>query len=124
MENTEYQEYLGIDFFNDYITIPQKFACDNILETEKIVADQLEKSKSDIFLMGIGHVKSALTHRLKKYKSSVFLDVGSGIDAIAGIIDTDRPFFGDWVNYQMKDREIYENIDYLAYMGKGKHIYL
>jgi hypothetical protein len=124
MENKEYQEYLGLDYFNDYIAIPQKFACDDIEKTEMIVGEQLMKSSSDIFLMGIGHVKSALTHRLKKYKNAVFLDVGSGIDAIAGVIDTDRPFFGDWTNYQMKNSEIYKNIDYLAYQGKGNHIYL
>jgi hypothetical protein len=124
MNYQEYNEYLGLDSFNDYIKIPQKFACDDIDLTEKIIGDQLKKSSSSIFLLGIGHVKSALTHRLKKYKNAVFFDVGSGIDAIAGIIDTDRPFFGDWTNYQMKNSEIYENIDYLAYQGKGKHIYL
>jgi hypothetical protein len=124
MNYQEYNEYLGLDSFNDYIKIPQKFACDDIDFTEKIIGDQLKKSSSSIFLLGIGHVKSALTHRLKKYKNAVFFDVGSGIDAIAGIIDTDRPFFGDWTNYQMKNSEIYENIDYLAYQGKGKHIYL
>lgn len=124
MRYPEYQEYLGLEYFNDYIKIPQKFACDNIDFTEKIVSDQLKNSTSDIFLMGIGHVKSALTHRLKKYKNAVFLDVGSGIDAIAGIIDTDRPFFGDWTNYQIQDSGLYNNIDYLAYQGKGKHIYL
>jgi hypothetical protein len=124
MKYPEYQEYLGLESFNDYIKIPQKFACDNIDFTEKMVADQLVSSKSDIFLVGIGHVKSALTHRLKKYKNAVFYDVGSGIDAIAGIIDTDRPFFGDWTNYQIENSQLYNNIDYLAYQGKGKHIYL
>jgi hypothetical protein len=124
MQYKEYQDYLGLDSFSDYIKIPQKFACDRIDFTEKMVADQLVNSKSDIFLVGIGHVKSALTHRLKKYKNGVFYDVGSGIDAIAGIIDTDRPFFGDWTNYQIKETHLYNDIDYLAYQGKGKHIYL
>lgn len=121
MEYPEYQEYLGIDQFNDYIKIPQKFACDDINSTEKIVGDQLRKSTSDIVLFGIGHVKSALSHRLKKYKDAVFYDVGSGIDAIAGVIDVDRPYFGDWTNYQIKDCPLYNEIDYLAYQGKGKH---
>lgn len=124
MEYPEYQEYLGIDQFNDYIKIPQKFACDDINSTEKIVGDQLRKSTSDIFLFGIGHVKSALSHRLKKYKDAVFYDVGSGIDAIAGVIDVDRPYFGNWTNYQIKDCTLYNEIDYLAYQGKGKHILL
>jgi hypothetical protein len=124
MKYKEYREYLGLDGFNDYIKIPQKFACDNIEITEKIVGDQLEGSSSTIFLMGIGHVKSALTHRLKKYRNAVFFDVGSGIDAIAGIIDVDRPYFGDWTNYQIEGLPSYDEIDYLAYQGKGKHVYL
>jgi len=124
MNHKEYQDYIGLDSFNDYIKIPQKFACDNIDFTEKMVADQLINSTSDIFLVGIGHVKSALAHRLKKHKNAIYFDVGSGIDAIAGIIDTDRPYFGDWTNYQIKNSEIYNGIDYLAYHGKGKHVYL
>ena len=124
MKHSEYQEYLGLESFNDYIKIPQKFACDNIDFTEKMISEQLVNTTSDIFLVGIGHVKSALTHRLKKYKNAVFFDVGSGIDAIAGIIDVDRPFFGDWTNYQIENSTLYSNIDYLAYQGKGKHIKL
>jgi len=124
MEHKEYQEYLGIESFNDYIKIPQKFACDDIESTEKMVATQLENSTSDIFLFGIGHVKSALSHRFKKYKKSIFYDIGSGIDAIAGVIDTDRPYFGEWTNYQIKNSPLYNEIDYLAYQGKGNHIIL
>ena len=63
-------------------------------------------------------------HRLKKYTDAVFLDVGASIDAIAGIIDVDRPFVADWVNYQIDEREMYEDVDLLAYQGKGKHITL
>ena len=124
MRYPTYREYLGLDSFNDYIKIPQKFACDNIDYTEKMIADQLKMSSSDIFLVGVGHVKSALMHRLKKYKNSIFFDVGSGIDAIAGVIDTDRPYFGDWTNYQIRDSHLYDNIDYLAYNGKGRHVLL
>ena len=123
MEFDEYRKYLGIDSFNDYIKIPQKFACDDIDATERVVAEQLKASSSDIFLLGVGHTKSALTHRLKKHKSAVYLDVGSGIDAIAGIIDIERPFFGDWTNYQSASLD-YNEIDYLQYKGKGKHILL
>ena len=79
--------YLGIDEFQDYISLPQRFSCDDLEATEKMVGEQLEKSTSKIFLMGMGHVKSGLIHRLKKYTDAVFLDVGAGIDAIAGLID-------------------------------------
>ena len=101
MEAPQYQEYLGLEKFEDYISLPQKFACDDIDATEKMVGEQLEKSTSKIFLMGMGHVKSGLIHRLKKYTDAVFFDVGASIDAIAGVIDTDRPYAGDWTNYQI-----------------------
>ena len=124
IEAPQYQEYLGLEKFEDYISIPQLFACDDIDATEKMVGEQLEKSTSKIFLMGIGHVKSGLIHRLKKYTDAVFLDVGASIDALAGIIDIDRPYVGDWTNYQIDEPELYEGVDGLAYQGKGKHILL
>ena len=124
MEAPQYQEYLGLEKFEDYISLPQKFACDDLEATEEMVASQLIKSTSKIFLMGMGHVKSGLIHRLSKYRNAVFLDVGASIDALAGIIDVDRPFAGDWTNYQIDDVQLYIGIDFLAYEGKGKHIVL
>lgn len=124
MEAPQYQEYLGLERFEDYISLPQKFACDDIDATEKIVGEQLINSSSKIFLMGMGHVKSGLIHRLKNYTDAVFLDVGSCIDAISGIIDINRPYFGDWINYQIDEPDLYEGVDYLAYEGKGNHILL
>ena len=124
MEAPQYQEYLGLEKFEDYISLPQKFACDDLEATEKMVASQLVKSTSKIFLMGMGHVKSGLIPRLKKYRNAVFLDVGASIDALAGIIDVDRPYAGDWTNYQIDDVQLYKGIDFLAYDGKGKHIIL
>ena len=124
MEAPQYQEYLGLEKFEDYISLPQKFACDDLEATEKMVASQLMKSSSKIFLMGMGHVKSGLIHRLKKYRNAVFLDVGASIDALAGIIDVDRPYAGDWTNYQIDDVQLYKGIDFLAYEGKGKHLVL
>ena len=124
MEAPQYQEYLGLEKFEDYISLPQKFACDDLEATEEMIASQLIKSTSKIFLMGMGHVKSGLIHRLSKYRNAVFLDVGASIDALAGIIDVDRPYAGDWTNYQIDDVQLYKGIDFLAYEGKGKHIVL
>ena len=125
MEAEQYQEYLGLEKFEDYVRLPQQFACDDIDATERMVGEQLEKSSSKIFLMGMGHVKSGLIHRLKKYTDAVFLDVGSSIDAIAGIIDVNRPFFGDWTNYQINEPPLYEGVDFLQYDSSiGKHLVL
>ncbi|MFW9877564.1 MAG: methyltransferase domain-containing protein, partial [Candidatus Thorarchaeota archaeon] len=123
MQHIEYKEYLGIDKFNDYIYIPQRFAADDVNKLEKSIAIQLNNSTSDIFLLGIGHVKSALLHRLKKYKEAVYVDVGGAIDAIAGIINIRRLHMAKWVNYQLKNYD-YSDIDYMNYKGWGKHIYL
>jgi hypothetical protein len=114
MQHKEYQDYLGLERFTDYLNIPQKFACDDIDATEKQIAEQLKNSTASIFLVGIGHVKSALLHRLKKYRNAVFLDVGSSSDALAGIIDHGRPYFGDWTNYRVRDFD-YKSLDILQY---------
>ena len=114
MENKEYQEYLGLERFTDYIEIPQKFACDDIDKTERLVGEQLKKSSSKIFLLGIGHVKSALLHRMKNYTNAIFLDVGSGIDAVAGIVDHGRPYMGKWINHRTENFD-YGSLDILQY---------
>ena len=123
MKHDEYKEYLGLDSFNDYIHFPQKYACDDIELVEEFVGKQLEESTSNIFLLGIGHSKSAILHRFKKYTDAVFMDIGAGIDNVAGCINVTRRFAGDWTNYRLKDYD-YSNIDYLRYSGKGKHITL
>ena len=121
MTHKEYQKYLGLESFTDYIKLPQKFACDDVEGLEKSLAEQLKKSnqKTKIYLCGMGHVKSYIFSQLKKYKNAVFIDVGSGIDAIAGIIDNNRPYMLNWINHQVSDKEFdYNNIDYLQYNRK------
>lgn len=114
MSFKEYQEYLGLPMFNDYISIPQKFAVDKFSTLSKDIEIKLKNSKSKIFLLGIGHVKSGLLSQLKNYKNAVFLDIGSGIDAIAGVVDKKKPYLGNWTNYQIKSGFDYSKIDYLA----------
>jgi|TARA_R110000851_G_scaffold104219_3_gene221750 hypothetical protein len=121
MKYSEYQDYLGLEKFTDYIHFPQKFAADDLNELEKFVRPQLEKSTSRIFLVGIGHAKSGILHKFSEWKpNSVFLDIGAGIDMIAGCINIRRPYAGDWTNYRIKNYD-YSNIDYLRYSGEGKH---
>ena len=124
MEAPQYQEYLGLEKFEDYISLPQKFACDDLENTEKMVGEQLKNSTSKIFLMGMGHVKSGLIYKLKNYTDAIFLDVGASIDALSGIIDINRPYAGDWINYQLDDFDLYDNVDYLNYNGEGNHLLL
>ena len=60
------------------------------------------KSEAQIFLIGIGSLKITLLPLLKDI-DKIFIDVGAGIDAIAGVISNDRPFFKRWINYQLSD---------------------
>lgn len=114
LKRDEYKDYLGLDYFNDYIYIPQKFAADDIDSLENIIKPQLENSNSDIFLVGMGHSKNGILHKFTDYKRSVYLDVGGGIDMIAGCINTRRPYAGSWVNYRI-DGYDYSKIDYMNY---------
>lgn len=114
MDHKEYQDYLGLGGFNSYITIPQKFAMDDLPRLEESIARQLDDSDCDFYMFGIGHVKLALAHRFKKYKDRPFLDIGCGIDAIAGSVNTKRPYFGSWKNYRLKNFD-YSGVDYLNY---------
>ena len=124
LEHEIYKEYLGLDQFLDYIEIPQKFACDDINNLRKKVSAQLKNSKSEVFLYGIGHVKSGLSYLFPEYKKAVYLDIGSGVDALAGIIDKQRPYFGNWTNYKLNDDSFYKNIDYLNFNFDGSETIL
>jgi len=116
MKYKEYQEYLGLENFNDYIKIPQRFACDDLPRTVNMVKDQLEKADKDtfIYLYGVGHVKSGLIHHLPNIKNAIYLDVGAGIDGLAGLIDPDRPYAASWINYRLKNYN-YGSLDLLNY---------
>uniref|UniRef100_A0A6C0CLS2 Uncharacterized protein n=1 Tax=viral metagenome TaxID=1070528 RepID=A0A6C0CLS2_9ZZZZ len=116
MKRSEYRDYLGLDKFNDYIKIPQKFACDNVDNTIEMVKKQLLSAdpETKVYLYGVGHVKSELIHHLPKIKNAIYLDVGGGIDGIAGILDPERPYAYGWTNYRLKNYD-YGKIDHLAY---------
>ena len=124
MKHKKYQEYLGLENFNDYIKIPQKFACDNLEGTISMVKEQLEKADPNtrVYLYGVGHVKSGLMHHLPKIKKAIYLDVGAGIDGIAGLLDPDRPYAKAWINHRLKDYD-YSKLDLLNYhQFKDKNI--
>tara|TARA_B100000073_G_C23731437_1_gene570937 strand:+ start:1329 stop:2192 length:864 start_codon:yes stop_codon:yes gene_type:complete len=116
MKNEKYQEYLGLDKFNDYIKIPQKYACDNLNDTINMVKSQLENADPEtrIYLYGVGHVKSGLMHHLPNIKKAIYLDVGAGIDGIAGLLDPGRPYANIWINHRLRNYD-YSKLDLLNY---------
>jgi hypothetical protein len=115
MQNEQYQEYIGLREFSDYIEVPQKFACDDLPLRIKELQSQLQNSQADLFLVGVGHLKSGIMSEITKFRNAVFLDIGSGIDALAGLIDSKRPYFGSWVNHRTRDESFYSDIDLLQY---------
>ena len=114
LEFEDYRKYLGLKKFYNYVTIPQKFACDDLPKRLEEIREGLEREHCDLYLVGIGHLKSGVLAKLVNFSNSVFVDIGSGIDALAGIIDRERPYFGDWVNFRSRSFD-YDKLDFLQY---------
>lgn len=102
MKYSEYREYLGTDTFTDYISVPERFTCDNTENIFNSIKSQIESSKAKIFLFGIGIGKLAIAHHFKEVSNAVFIDVGCGISALAGTTSVERPYFGSWINFRLK----------------------
>lgn len=110
MSYDEYKNYIGINDFEDYIGIPQVYALSKYKSVYRNIKNKIERSEAEIFLLGIGHAQNTLLHRLKKHSKVPLVCVGVGIDAIAGLINIGRPYFGNWKNYQIKDLNLYNKI--------------
>lgn len=119
----EYQGYLGIDEFHSYTSVPEKGACNDVEKTLSEIINKEKSSPCDIYLLGIGISKLYLQTRIRDALNCVIIDVGSGIDAIAGIIPKDRQNFGLWTNYILPEKSCYTSIDNLSYHSKIKDEY-
>jgi hypothetical protein len=110
MKNEEYRSYIKNDYFLDYISVPERFSCDNTDELIKDIGQQISSSNAEVFLFGIGIAKMAIAYKFKEYKNAIFIDIGCGMSALAGTCGTDRPYFGSWINYRLQNYD-YKNID-------------
>lgn len=124
LQYQDYKDYLGIESFYDYIPIPQTGALTNSDKIYKKIKSKLERSNPDLFLAGIGLAQNTLLHSIKQSINAPIISVGSGIDAIAGVIDIQRPYYGSWINFRLKNSKIYEKIkDPVLYTTKtGKNV--
>lgn len=111
---SEYREYLGIDSFADLIPIPQKGAADKPKALLEEIGAKIKNSKAKVFLVGAGHAKTGLLANFAQYSNAVFIDVGTGIDALAGCINHERPYFADWVNFRFKGLD-YSKVDQMDF---------
>ena len=114
MQHEEYRNYLGVEKFVEYISIPETKACDNVEDIDEFFSNTLPDIDADVFLFGIGISKLYLASKFKEYKNAVFLDVGAGLSAMAGCTSLERPYFGDWTNFRLKNFN-YKNTDIMDY---------
>ena len=106
----EYQKYIENDKFLNYIKIPQKCALEND-NLENYIYNEIKNSSCKIYFIGAGVSKLKFFHNLKKIKSNgIFIDIGHGLDAIAGLAEHTRPYFGSWQNYKLKNYD-YSSVD-------------
>tara|TARA_E500000178_G_scaffold246615_1_gene243216 strand:+ start:3387 stop:4250 length:864 start_codon:yes stop_codon:yes gene_type:complete len=110
MNHEEYRNYICNDYFLDYISVPERFSCDNTETLIKDIGKKIEKSEAKVFLYGIGISKMAMAHKFKNYKNAIFIDIGCGMSGLAGTVETHRPYFGSWINYRLRDFD-YSKID-------------
>ena len=110
MEHKEYRDYINNDYFVNYIEVPERFSCDNTEELIKNIGNQISETNADLFLFGIGISKMAIAWQFKNYKNALFIAIGCGMSALAGSCGIDRPYYGGWTNYRLKNYD-YSKID-------------
>lgn len=102
MKYEDYREYLGVERFTDYISVPERFTANDPEKVLESIQEQIRNSKAKVFLFGIGIGKLAIAHRFKEFSNAVFIDVGCGISALAGTTSIQRPYFGSWMNFRLR----------------------
>ena len=126
MNKEEYRNYINQDKFNEYISVPELQGCQFIDSTIEIIKEGLKNSKSEIVLFGMGISKLGMINKLKDCHNAIFIDIGHGIDCLAGIGNPIRPYFGMWKNYRLKEidyKKIYFCDKIQNYNDKFKVIY-
>lgn len=88
-----------------YIHVPSRFTCDSPQQIIHNILSELPDT-FDICLYGLGIGKLAIMHRVMEQKPGVYIDIGCGISALAGLVDVNRPYFGSWVNYALPTQSL------------------
>ncbi len=119
----EYRQYIGRDGFDDYISVPERGSSNDVTALTQHIVNNLNPTV-DIYLIGVGVAKMAIMQHLKEKTNAVFIDVGCGISALAGLVSNDRPYFADWINFRLKNFD-YSQVDVMdANMEKGGKVYI
>jgi hypothetical protein len=108
LDHKQYRDYLGISFFSGFVHIPKVGAADNEEQILNDIKKAVALHNPKIILIGAGSSKLYLIPRIRYFSDAVVIDIGAGIDALAGVISQDRPYFADWINFKSN------NIDYTS----------
>lgn len=112
---SEYRDYLGIGQIVEYIGVPEIGAASDPEKTKKLIMEKMV-GEADVYLFGIGVSKLSIIPELRDETGKIFIDVGAGIDAMAGVINRSRPYFGDWVNFRIEGYD-YSEVDIINNRG-------
>ena len=110
MQSQQYQEYLNIEKFETYITIPQVYALSKSNLYIKTLENKFKKVMPKYFYRYWSFTEYIVT-QIKSLFKKTFNCVGIGLDAISGCVNINRPYFGAWTNYRLKNSKIYEEIN-------------
>jgi hypothetical protein len=124
MNHKQYRDYTKISEIQSYIGIPDVGACNY---PDKILNDILKKSAKnpcDIYFVAAGISKIYFMSELRDKLNCIVIDIGSGMDALAGIIPKDRHCFGKWVNYKIQKNAIESGFDKLSTHNKRLSKYI
>ena len=123
MTYKKYKDYLGIDYFTDYITVPERFSCDNPIELKNSIKKQLSSSKAKVFLFGIGISKLVVAYKFKEFYPAIYIDIGVTFSGLAGFLTKKRPYAANWMNFRIKDYD-YSKLDPMDITKKENITYL
>ena len=96
----QYRDYLGIESFCGYVGVPKIGAADNESLIISNIKDECKQKNPKVILLGIGSSKLYVLPRIQEFSNAIVIDIGAGIDALAGVVSQGRPYFSDWVNYK------------------------
>jgi hypothetical protein len=113
MRNRQYTEYLQFEGFKAYVEVPQTGACNDVEGVVRSTAGQIKRDPCDVYLYGMGIAKIVVVPKVKEGTNRVFVDIGCGLDAIAGIVPKDREYFGHWKNHKIAGYDL-SDIDVLT----------
>ncbi len=115
---SEYKDYIKNCDISEFIGVPQKGASQDNSKTMKLIEDQMQ-SKIDVYLVGMSVAKILILPELRDKHKCSFIDIGVGIDALAGVIPNSKSFFGNWTNYRMVNYD-YSNINFFHQQKQTK----